>query len=247
VMIGLGPSLSEWLFYAWGYEASFVLVLVAFAGMAWLVARLPRSLIDSSRPRPGFAVVFKASFVRLRNILIFSVFFGLCGSAWNGFLAPAVRHLGAGAVSAFGFGYAVGAVMTRLGFSHRLDSQGRRLVGIGTLLPYGAALALIPHALAPWNLLLLGLVCGMGHGIFYPSLSSLAAERFHPLYPGQGMSLYVSASALGYFVGPPLWGALIDKSGYGLVFAVAGALLTIATAVFVVGESAGDRATNAVD
>jgi len=115
------------------------------------------------------------------------------------------------------------------------------------LLPYGVALALIPHALAPWNLLLLGLVCGMGHGIFYPSLSSLAAERFHPLYPGQGMSLYVSASALGYFVGPPLWGALIDKSGYGLVFAVAGALLTIATAVFVVGESAGDRATNAVD
>jgi MFS family permease len=77
---------------------------------------------------------------------------------------------------------------------------------------------------------------GASHGIYYPSLSSLAAERFHPVHGGPAMSLYFSASSLGMFVGPPIWGALADRAGYRMVFAVAAAVLASATASFVYYE-----------
>jgi MFS family permease len=76
----------------------------------------------------------------------------------------------------------------------------------------------------------------MSHGIYYPSLSSLAAERFHPVHGGPAMSLYFSASSLGMFVGPPIWGALADRAGYRMVFAAAAAVLASATASFVYYE-----------
>jgi len=240
VMIGVGPLLAEWLVYAWGFQVSFLLILAAFGLSGWLLLRLPQSLIDVDRPRTPFLVVFKASFVRLERILVFSIFFGLCFSCWNGFLAPTVRALGAGAVSNFGAGYALGAVVTRLGFSHAMDTHRRRLIAISSLFAYGIGLILIPHVYFGWNLLLIGIVCGMGHGIYYPSLSSLAAERFHPLYPGQGMSLYVSASAVGHFIGPPIWGALADRFGYSLIFLLAGLLLVLSVGVFVRGETSSE-------
>ncbi|HXK62145.1 MAG TPA: MFS transporter [Acidobacteriota bacterium] len=237
VMMGIGPLIGEWLAYAGGFQSSFWLVLIIFGLTGWLLYRLPRSLVDSSKPRPPFHVVFKASFVRLERILAFSIVFGLCFSCWNAFLAPTVRNLGAGAVSSFGTGYAIGAVVTRLGLSSAMDTHARRLIAISTLFLYSVCLILIPHAFASWNLLLIGLVCGMGHGIYYPSLSSLAAERFHPLYPGQGMSLYVSASGLGHFIGPPIWGILSDQFGYTVVFLMAGLLLALGVGVFVFAES----------
>ncbi|RPI23217.1 MAG: MFS transporter [Acidobacteria bacterium] len=239
VMIGVGPLLAEWLVYAWGFQTSFLLVVTSFALTGWLLRRLPRSLVEASPSRAPFRVVLKASFVRLERILAFSIFFGLCFSCWNGFLAPTVRALGAGAVSSFGTGYALGAVVTRLGFSHAVYNHRRRLIAISSLFFYSLGLIVIPHAFAGWNLLLIGIVCGMGHGIYYPSLSSLAAERFHPLYQGQGMSLYVSASGLGHFMGPPIWGALADQFGYSLIFLLAGLLLAAAVGVFVFAESRG--------
>lgn len=237
VMIGVGPLLAEWLVYAWGFQTSFVLILVSFALTGWLLWRLPESVAEVvARPRTPFHIVLKASFVRLERILVFSVFFGLCFSCWNGFLAPTVRELGAGAVSSFGTGYALGAVVTRLGLSGSIGTHRRRLIAISSLFAYSVGLVLIPHANVGWNLLVIGLVCGMGHGIYYPSLSSLAAERFHPLYPGQGMSLYVSASGLGHFIGPPIWGALADLFGYTLIFLLSGLLLALSTLVFISAE-----------
>ncbi|MFB3905856.1 MAG: MFS transporter [Acidobacteriota bacterium] len=181
VMIGIGPLLAEWLVYKWGFQASFLLILVAFGLTGWLLVKLPQPLPggDVSRSRSPFHVVLKASVVRLKGILVFSIFFGLCFSCWNGFLAPTVSGLGAGAVSSFGTGYAAGAVITRLGLSHAVDTHRRRLIAISSLFAYGAGMVLIPHAYAGWNLLVLGIVCGMGHGIYYPSLSSLAACRAH--------------------------------------------------------------------
>lgn len=236
VMMGVGPLFSEWFAYRWGFRGIFLAIPLIFAALAWILSRLPRPLEPRGTRRQPFSEALRASVPSLRPVLFFSVIFGLCFSAWNSFLAPAVRSVGTGAVSSFGLGYGLGAVTTRLGLSHHLDTGPRRLVAISTLLVYSASLALIPQAFAIWQLVALGLICGMVHGTYYPSLSSLAAEQFHPLHEGQAMSLYVSASALGMFLGPPLWGALADSAGYPIMFAAAGSILAINTSTFVVSE-----------
>lgn len=111
--------------------------------------------------------------------------------------------------------------------------SSRRLASISTLLLYSLSLALIPFAVTIWHLILLGLVCGMVHGTYYPSLSSIAAERFHPLHAGQALSLYVSASGIGMFLGPPLWGAVVDLAGYRVMFAASGVVLALNAILFV--------------
>lgn len=69
--------------------------------------------------------------------------------------------------------------------------------------------------------------------LYFPSLSSIAADRFHPMHTGQGLSLYMSASSLGLFIGPPVWGLIADQPGYASVFTAAGLLLALGTTVFI--------------
>ncbi len=244
VMMGLGPLLAEWLVSRWGFRAMFLALPVLFLAVSWLLCRLPRVEKERHDNRVAFLDALRASYAPLRSVLLFSVMFGFSFSAWNSFIAPAVQSkVGTGGVSAYGFGYGLGAVLTRLGLSHMLDRGLGRYVSISTLAFYGISLAWIPHAASSQALMGLGLVCGMAHGTYYPSLSSIAAERFHPLHAGQGMSLYLSASALGMFIGPPLWGAITDRVGHEPMFLLAGLTMTAGTITFVAAQY---RARNAM-
>ena len=131
----------------------------------------------------------------------------------------------------------MGALTTRLGLSQWLDTGKKRLISISSLIFYGGGLALIPHASYAWHLGLIGFLCGMSHGIYYPALSSIAAERFHPLHTSNAMSLYLSAGNIGMFLGPPLWGFIGDRAGTIWIFAFAGLLVLISTLIFVVTHS----------
>jgi MFS family permease len=231
--IGIGPAVAEWFSYHWSFVGVFLTIPLMFAIVGGALWRLPR---EESVPAPAPAPLLEAlhdSFKPLKEIVVFSVLFGFCFSSWNSFLAPAVRSLGHGGVSGFGIGYGAGAMATRLGLSRLLDRGPARYIGISTLVLYGACLAWIPLAGGVGHLVWLGCIGGMVHGIYYPSLSSVAAERFHSIHTGQAMSLYVSASSLGMFVGPPALGALVDAVGFARMFWAAGGLMAVGTVAFV--------------
>lgn len=238
IMMGLGPVIGEWLVYRWGFQAVLLSIPLVFLAISWFLWRLPRPEASGTSVGPStFLHGLRESVAPLKPVLLFSVLFGFSFSAWNSFIAPAVYgKVGAGGVSAFGLGYGIGAILTRLSFSHRLDHGVRRYASISTLALYGFSLAWIPHAGSSHVLLGLGLACGMAHGTYYPSLSSIAAERFHPLHAGQGLSLYLSSSSLGMFIGPPIWGALVDCTGYAPMFLLAGLSMAAGTGVFVVSQ-----------
>jgi MFS family permease len=233
VMMGLGPVLSEWFVYHWKHAGVFIAEPVLFLAILIALSTLPRKVRKETAPKLPLLHGFRESLDPLRSIVALSTLFGFCFSSWNSFLAPVVRPLGPGGVSAFGFGYGAGAVLTRLGISRRLDRGSARYAAVSTLVAYGGGLALIPHAATITHLAAIGLACGMVHGVFYPALSSIAAERFHPLHTGQAMSLYLSASALGMFVGPPIWGGMADFAGYAPMFWTAGGLMSAGTLWFV--------------
>ena len=233
VMLGLGPAISEWLVYRWGFDAVFVALIVVFALIGFLLYRLPGSTLVGKNSPIRLMQALRLSFPALRPILFFSAFVGLCLSTWQSFLAPTVRSLGPGAVSNYGIGYAIGAVITRGGISHLIESRASRLVGISTLFLYGTGLTLIPLVNQSSHLALVGFMCGSSHGLYFPSLSSIATDRFHPTHTGQGLSLYLSASSLGMFIGPPVWGLIADQTGHASIFSAAGSLLALGTTVFI--------------
>jgi DHA1 family multidrug resistance protein-like MFS transporter len=237
VMLAAGPLLAEFFQGLMGIGGTFSAILAIFAAMFWIVRKLPESLQRQDLPAEPFARAVKQNFFKLRRILFFSFFFGFCFSVWQSFMAPAVSTVGTGAVSAFGLGYGMGAVLTRLGISQRLETGPSRLAAIASLVAYGVCLSFIPQASHVWHLGVLGLISGMSHGVYYPALSSIAAERFHTSGTGSAMSLYISSSSLGMFVGPPVWGTLADRTGYGWIFVAAGGTVATATLVFLFLEA----------
>lgn len=236
VMLAAGPSLSEILKKFGGIGGTFAGVLVIFLTLVVILRRLPESLERKDLPSESLVQEFKKNFLRLKSILAYSFGFGFCYSVWQSFLAPSLSHLGAGAISTFGVGYGMGAIVSRLGISQRLETGSRRLAAIASLSVYGVCLALLPQSSRIWQLGLLALLIGLSHGVYYPALSSLAAERFHPSGTGTAMSLYMSASSLGQFLGPPVWGLLADLTAFGWIFAAAGATLVVASLAFVMNE-----------
>lgn len=245
VMLGAGPFLSQFLQNYGGLELTFLFILLSFVLIALILSGIPRPLTPRRRPS-RFSRALKLNFPKLKRILSFSLLFGFCFSSWQSFLAPAVSHIGMGAVSTFGLGYGMGAVASRLGISRRLERGLWRLLGISSLILYGLMIAVTPHLDHVWQFATVGFICGMSHGLYYPGLSSIAAERFHPLVPGHGMSLYISASSLGLFVGPPVWGFFADRTNYFWTFAATGLLLASATLVFLVAELRQHRHSNVI-
>ena len=235
VMLGAGPYLAQFLQERWELQATFYVLLLNFAATAAVLLTLPRPLVPPRRLRRFFRAM-KVNFPRLKSILTFSLIFGFCISSWHSFLAPAVSHIGQIAVSSFGLGYAAGAITARLSISRTLGQHRRRLAAISGLILFALLLSVLPHLDRPWLFAAAGLLCGATHGAYYPALSSFAAERFHSLVPGHGISLYISASSLGMFLGPPFWGAFADNTDYYWMFAVAGAVLASATVVYVASE-----------
>lgn len=237
VMMGIGPLIAETLRDSWGMAGPFTLIIVNFIGVGFILRYLPRPLSPKGSRRETFQQIFKKNFPKLKPVVFFSFVFGFSFSSWHSFLAPTVNWIGVGAISNFGGGYGAGAFLTRLGISTRIDTGKKRMIAISSLILYGVGLALIPHAIYSWQLGLIGLFCGMSHGVYYPALSSIAAERFHPLHTGSAMSLYLSASSLGMFLGPPLWGFVGDQSGYVWVFRAAGFFLICSTVAFLMSRS----------
>jgi MFS family permease len=236
VMLAAGPSLAEFFQKFGGIGGTFLAILGIHGSMIWIIRQLPDSLQRQDLPSTPFFKGFKQNFSKLKSVLSFSFGFGFCFSVWQSFLAPALSPLGGGAVSLFGLGYGVGAVLTRMGISQFLETEQRRLAAVSTLMLYGVCLAALPQVSEVWQLGGLGIVIGMSHGIYYPALSAIAAERFQPTGTGTAMSLYISSSSLGMFVGPPVWGFVADRAGYGWIFAGAGAAIVAATLAFVASE-----------
>jgi predicted MFS family arabinose efflux permease len=236
VMLAAGPSLAEFFQKFGGIGGTFLAILGIHGSMIWIIRQLPDSLQRHDLPSTPFFKGFKQNFSKLKSVLCFSFGFGFCFSVWQSFLAPALSPLGGGAVSLFGLGYGVGAVLTRMGISQFLETEQRRLAAVSTLMLYGVCLAALPQVSEVWQLGGLGIVIGMSHGIYYPALSAIAAERFQRTGTGTAMSLYISSSSLGMFVGPPVWGFVADRAGYGWIFAGAGAAIVAATLAFVASE-----------
>lgn len=237
VMLAVGPLLAAYLNEAVGSAMMLASVPACFLVVLLLLQRLPQPLDPEKRVRPSFNQVLRTNLPRLKGILGISFVFGLSFAVWQTFLAStAGQRIGPNAVSWFGIGYGSGAILSRLGLAQHFDQGNRRLIAIASLALYALSLSLIPHGFRAWHLLLLGLACGLAHGTFYPGLSSLASERFHPLHTGPAMSLYISASTLGLFIGPPLWGSLVELIGYSSLFGLAGIILFSATTFFLMRE-----------
>ena len=128
--------------------------------------------------------------------------------------------------------YALTAVAVRALTGRLPDRLGLRRVLIPSLFLYAAGVLLIPHVSSAAALILVGMMCGTGHGYAFPILNALTVQQVSPAYRGRAISWLTAMFDLGNTLANPILGALAEWAGYAVMFTTAGAT-TFITAVVV--------------
>jgi MFS family permease len=98
------------------------------------------------------------------------------GSIWS-FLADYTRQLGIENTSWFFTPYVIAAIATRLLLGNLSDRIGRVRAAVPALAGHATMLVAMGRLSAPWQLVAIGLVYGLFHGIYYPTLQAMIVER----------------------------------------------------------------------
>jgi MFS family permease len=216
----IAPALAESVAHTYGWKPVFwgaaVMSLVSL-GTSLQVREVPRPLAASTAlPRqPGAR---RVTYAALLNGAAFGTLFT--------FTQPHALDLGAVHVSGFFVGYTVAAVAVRVLFGNTADRLGRELVARWSFAYYGVVVCSIA-LLVPGYLELFGFAFGIAHGLLYPSLVTLAAERSDPARRGAMLTLFNGAFNFGGGL-TLLGGGLVARiTSYPALFLMVGAWMLL--------------------
>ena len=222
------------------------LFLTAFAlGAASLALSL--ALTEGPRPelKPGEERGLRAALAQreLWPLWWMGTIFSTALTAFFIFVRRFVDDTGVGSVGMFFTAYTVAALLLRLGFGWLPDRVGEKRV----LLPSLAALVLgfvvMAFAATDRDVIVAGVLCGIGHGFTFPILFALVVSRTPEANRGTVMALYTALFDLGVLVGGPVFGVAIEASGFAAMYFGAGVLVALGTVVFGVWDRRGAGVT----
>jgi MFS family permease len=224
--IGIAPALGDRILSTdWGYQGVF-LAAAAFSLVALVLAFfLERSGVNTGATTTGFLEVLRRP--SLRPIWFVTLVLSLGFTAAFVFVKTYVTATGFGTVGPFFATYALVAVTWRLTLAWVPDRVGpTRMLGPG-LAAYALGIALVGWLPAPDGLLIGGAFTGLGHGISFPIVVTLATSRAAPGERGTTTAIFTALFDLALFGVSPLLGLVIREFGYETMF--------ISTAVALVG------------
>ena len=225
----LGPVIGDVLFnhIPAGFGQFAVLFsLTAALGLAhlaivWLVVRPARAV------RPAAAQSAVRLFARYwpGALVVVALVMGVVATVPSTFLT---RFAVERKLSGIGFYFAAFALMAAMvrvvgrNFPERIGRQNALLIGL-----VGMTVSMLCYAEVhrDWQLVVPGLLAGIGHGLLFPCAVSLGADAFPDEHRGTAMTLIMGCMDVGMLVGAPVLGLVTDRWGFVAMFsATAGAL-----------------------
>lgn len=118
------------------------------------------------------------------------------------------------------------SLVSRLAVGPLIDSLGRRMTLVATIVVAGSAMAGLAFARQPWAFVALAVALGFGLGLGQPITSAWVSARAPAGRVSASLALRVTGNRLGQLILPAAFGALAGVAGTAIVFgAAAGALL----------------------
>lgn len=217
----ISPAAAEYVAEHWGFRC----VFLATAALAFSTLVLGFGVEDV--PRPKLTPTLPARTASLR-ITVISMVTGAAFGTLVTFTQPLALERGAERVAGFFIGYTVAALLVRLAFGNAADRIGRRRVARATLALYGLVTCAAAF-IRPGLLEIIGFGFGVAHGLLYPSLAALVAERSDPARHGRALTHFNAAFNAGCGGSVLCAGMAAQRTGYAPVFVTVGifALLSV--------------------
>lgn len=143
-----------------------------------------------------------------------------------------VDETGVGSVGMFFTAYTVAALVLRVGFGWVPDRVGPKRALFPSLLCLALGFFALAAAGSDRDVIVAGVLCGIGHGYAFPILFGLVVDRTPVLNRGMAMAVYTALFDLGVLTGGPFFGYWIERGGFSFMFVTAAALTLAGTLVF---------------
>jgi MFS family permease len=230
--MGLGGALGDLVLPHGGYEELFAVALTLAA--VSLLLSIP--LFDRPReaaweePSRGFRAALRQS--DLVPLWWIGGVFATALACVFAFLKIYVVDTGLSSVGGFFTAYSGAAIVLRVGFGWLPDRVGPKRVLFPSLGALCAGFLLLAVAGHSRDVLVAGVLCGIGHGYTFPILFGLVVTRSREADLGSAMAIYTALFDAGLVVGGPLFGLLIALRGFAAMFGGAALAIFVGAAVF---------------
>ncbi|MCK5146899.1 MFS transporter [bacterium] len=223
---GAGPLLGGVVMQEWGASAAFMVMgglsFLALILVSFLLPNSPQVLTSQTRKISKLAVLLKEQ--RFRGLIVFRFTNAICRASILAFLPIYIKRLD---VSDAQVGFLVAlnillAGVVQYGFGRLADRMSRRLLlSVGNILTAVSLLA-IPMANSVNDLILLGIIMGLGSGVAFPAAGALVTELGRSHGMGNLMGYFNLAMSLGMIFGPLASGGIMDLFGQNWAFVFSG-------------------------
>ena len=212
----IAPALAEVMAHEFGWKPVF-LSAAAMSLVALVAAVGLRDVV-----RPASATTAPIASTGAKRVTYAALVNGAAFGTLFTFTQPHALDLGALRVSGFFVGYTVAAIAVRIVFGDAADRLGREIVARYSFGFYGLVACSVAF-LVPGYLELFGFAFGIAHGLLYPSLVTLAAERSDPARRGAMLTLFNGAFNFGGGLAMLGGGLFARATSYPALFLLVGA------------------------
>ncbi len=231
----LGPLLAEELIRRGGAGALYNVSLVFLLGsLGCVVAARELPKPECADAAGGMKALRLVPWALAAIVGSVPVFHGAIRGAMIYFIAVFGHSIGIGRIGPFFVVFSVAAILTRFRLGDLSDRFGRKTVILPAALIIVGNLFVIAQVKSVGLLLVTGFVGGLGQGLIFPALQTYIIDFLGRGNKGLAISLYNSLFDVGMGLGSPVFGWISDMAGYRWMYRVAGLLLLLSTAVFMV-------------
>lgn len=205
----VGPLAAEAILHQAGYPGLF-LAATGFSLLS-MIAHLPLAESHPPARRPSgpsfFTLLCRGKFVMVG---LLALLFGFGLAATGNFIAPLAEERHLGVISTYYLCYSGGAIATRFAGGQLADRFGENHLlpwGIGL---YVLGLVLLPMVHGPLLFSLAGICAGIGHGVLFPTINTLAVRDEPGEVRGKATGIFTGGIDTGIFAGSLILGYIGD-------------------------------------
>ena len=230
--IAIGPILAEIMLEHFGFVGLFIVAGI-LSGISLIIHQPLKESAPAGQetrdPTTFFGLFRREKFIVVGLIsLLFGV--GLAGS--GNFVAPLAEERNLGFISAYFFCYSGGAITIRFVNGWLSGKFGENRILPCSIVLYMAGLLLLPLAYNQEVLCVAGILSGIGHGLLFPLLNTMAVRDESASIRGKATGIFTGGIDSGIFAGSLILGYIGDWFGLNVLFLCAGLSMTIALIIF---------------
>jgi len=246
---GLAPRIAEIVLHQYQFHGFFLISAILSASSLTISAFLKDQRVAAPSTEHPLGILREVTFTR-RNIVILpaSFVFGYVTASFNTFGAAYFQQAGKGSVGYFFMTYGLVAGFIRIFLGGIADRYPREKLVLAFFALQGAGLCLIVLQPLQYFYLICAAVCGIAHGILFPSMTAMAVDAHRPDFRGVVTSIFTATMDGGFSIGSYILGVVIAITGYKTMF-LSAAMFAILLSIYIafMQTSKGERTPLSVE